>query len=310
MGLSTPECQDKMLQNAVRIPDILDLVSQSRSKNESIKSQVRLDSGVILEVQVYSVCDGVDNDIATLVVLRDLTDTEKMTAIKSQFVANASHELRTPLATIRAAVDSLKLEGTSDAAMFERLLDILDRHTRRLEDMTNDLLDLHMVESSTRQSRHDSVSLGRLRDWVLTNFSAKSDEMSVALSVECPSPEFVLSTDLTLIHLILQNLLTNSIKFTPAGGKIVCDIIPGEKILCLRVSDTGCGIPVEFHDRVFERFFQVSASRSRSSGGSKNGGTGLGLSIVKHAALKLGAGINLESEPGKGTTITIDLPLR
>ncbi|HNX27303.1 MAG TPA: histidine kinase dimerization/phospho-acceptor domain-containing protein, partial [Phycisphaerae bacterium] len=140
IGIPVAACLDRILQNAVRIPDILDAVSRSRTHNESVRTQIRLDNGNILDVQVYSVHDGGDNDIAVLIVLRDMTEAEKMTAIKSQFVANASHELRTPLATIRAAVDSLKLEGAGDASMFERLLDILDRHTRRLEDMTNDLL--------------------------------------------------------------------------------------------------------------------------------------------------------------------------
>ena len=122
---------------------------------------------------------------------------------------------------------------------------------------------------------------------------------------ERPLPDLFVS-DVRLLNLVLKNLVENSIKFTPAGGRISVDVVASGSDVELIVADTGIGIPPEHLDRVFERFYQVDAARSGSAGR----GTGLGLAIVKHAVHALGGSVDLKSEVGVGTTITCRLPPR
>jgi two-component system phosphate regulon sensor histidine kinase PhoR len=226
-------------------------------------------------------------------------------AMKAQFVANASHELRTPLATIRAAIDELVALQPGGAEELAKLTSVLDRHVARLENMTKDLLDLHLVESSTFALRLQEVALGELAQWVTAQFETPAQDKGLQLHVEAAQPAHVFRSDRKLLELILRNLVDNAIKFTPAGGRVECALEATEQGVLLRVSDTGCGIRPQDQPRVFERFFQSDAART---GDSRTRGTGLGLAIVKHAAERLGAKIDLQSELGRGTQVTALLP--
>ncbi len=224
------------------------------------------------------------SDVACLLVLHDVTELAETAAVKAQFVANASHELRTPLATIRTAVDSLAATEAGDIATLGKIAAILDRHVRRLEEMTNDLLDLHMVESAKVPLRLQSVGLDDLVRWVLAQFSDGAREKSILLGARAAAPQAQLRADRKLLELILRNLVDNAIKFTPIGGHVDCEFEATDGSVRLRVSDTGCGIAREDQPRVFERFYQTDAART---GAGKHRGTGLGLAIVKHAAERL-----------------------
>ncbi|MCX5653849.1 MAG: ATP-binding protein, partial [Planctomycetota bacterium] len=119
------------------------------------------------------------------------------------------------------------------------------------------------------------------------------------------APEDAFTSDRLLVELILQNLMDNAVKFTPAGGRVACSIRRQGQAIRITVSDTGPGIRREDQPRVFERFFQADASRQRADGSR---GTGLGLAIVKHACERLGGSVSLESELGKGTAVTVVVP--
>ena len=282
--------------------------------------------------------------IAGLLVFRDVTELARTAGVKAEFVANASHELRTPLATIRAAVDSLASVGTDDAEAFRKFVTILDRQASRLEELTNDLLNLHLLERRESALSPSQVSLRELADWALGSFSASAQEKGLKLDVSVPG-DVAFNTDRKLLEMILQNLLDNALKFTgvpkgapkpdgvpkpstsglgvpvpglgtpgvsalgapPAGGKVELSMRRRDDGIHFVVSDTGCGISQEDQPRVFERFFQADAARS---GDARTRGTGLGLAIVKHAAERLGAKVTLASELGHGTTITVVLPVR
>jgi two-component system phosphate regulon sensor histidine kinase PhoR len=239
------------------------------------------------------------------VVLRDITDIARTAAVKAEFVANASHELRTPLATLRAAVDSLRAEG-DDRETVERLGEILSRQVARLEEMTQDLLDLHLLEQTRRELHVDDVRRGALAEWARGHFAAQATEAGVTLEVRAEPADFTARSDAKLLQMILQNLIDNGLKFTPSGGRVECLLRVEDDRLLLRVSDTGCGIPAELRERVFERFFQADASRN---GTARRRGTGLGLAIVKYAAERLGATVELDSHVGRGTTVRVVLPV-
>jgi two-component system phosphate regulon sensor histidine kinase PhoR len=247
---------------------------------------------------------GIRQGLGAILVVSDVTELSRTAAVKTEFVANASHELRTPLATLRAAVDSLVGPDAEDPTIRARLIGMLDRHLKHLEELTADLLDLHLVETSRKPLLVRPIRLGALGEWVGANFAARAADKGLQFDLVVPAPDYELRSDRKMLELILGNLLDNAVKFTPAGGRVACVLEPrGEEVL-LEVRDTGCGIPPDDQPRVFERFYQADAARS----GGRERGTGLGLAIVRHAADRLEARLSLRSEVGRGTTVSVLLP--
>ena len=239
--------------------------------------------------------------VAGLVVVRDVTEFVLAAAMKAEFVANASHELRTPLATLRAAVDSLSAEAAGQESM-AGMAAILDRHVRRLENLTADLLDLGAVEDARREVAAQPICLGELAEWARAQFGERAAKKGLALEAAAPAEGDTLASDRSLVELILRNLIDNAIKFTPGGGRVAMRIERQADGVRFEVSDTGIGIRPADQPRVFERFFQTDAART---GDAATRGIGLGLAIVKHACERLGATVSLESEFGSGTTVTV-----
>lgn len=244
-----------------------------------------------------------------LLVLRDISTLAGAVQMKTDFVANASHELRTPIAAIKVGIETLReVFHDDDPQQAGRCLAIVEGHLQRLEEMLRDLLDLSRVESADLKPTYADVSAGELLQAHRTLWLHAAAEKGVDLRFETPSPQLVFRSDRRLLDMILKNLVENSIKFTPAGGRVTVSLQQQEteddRRIVLTVADTGIGIPAEHLDRVFERFYQVDAARSGSAGR----GTGLGLAIIKHAAHALGGGVRLESEVGRGTTATVVFP--
>jgi two-component system phosphate regulon sensor histidine kinase PhoR len=248
-----------------------------------------------------------------LLVLRDVTGLAGAMQMKTDFVANASHELRTPIAAIKIAFETLREVYHEDPAQSERCINVIDGHLRRLEEMLRDLLDLSRVESADLKPRVVAVKTSELYAGVRSTMGVLARQKNVELRLgdgDAAAPsEF--RTDTRLVYLVLKNLVENSIKFTPSGGRVTVSFqqsppspgAPGPNVT-LTVADTGIGIAPEHIERVFERFYQVDAVRSGSAGR----GTGLGLAIVKHAVHALGGTVRLQSAVGAGTTVTCEFP--
>jgi two-component system phosphate regulon sensor histidine kinase PhoR len=252
-----------------------------------------------------------------LIVLRDVTTLSAAVQMKTDFVANASHELRTPIAALKVAFETLSEVYQDDPQQAARCVEIVEGHVKRLEEMLRDLLDLSRVEAPELKPFIKDVrtadffalmrsSLGAMaqRKLVELRFSGEANGPS-----DPPTPGTFLS-DERLLNLVLKNLVENSIKFTPPGGSVTLAVQtePGgageAESIVITVADTGIGIPSEHLDRVFERFYQVDASRTGSAGR----GTGLGLAIVKHAVAALGGTVEMTSVVGSGTKVTCTLP--
>ncbi len=296
------------LQTVVRIPDVLDVFNQAAKTGKSVGRQIEVATGSgqrILDLHASKVAGTAPDGIAALLVLRDITEITRAAAMKADFAANASHELRTPLATLRAAVDSLLHTQGEESENLSRILPILDRHVARLEEMTNDLLDLNIIETAKQQLRTEKIELSSLVGWAEEHFAQAAGDKNIELKISTTQPASLFESDRTLIQLILQNLIDNAIKFTPAAGRVECHLRLEDNHLGIQVSDTGCGIPAEMTERVFERFFQIEPSRT---GDTKVRGTGLGLAIVKHATERLGGKVTLGSTSGKGTTVIVRIP--
>ena len=245
-----------------------------------------------------------------LLVLRNVTTMASAVQMKTDFVANASHELRTPIAAIKVAFETLQEVLSDDPRQTAKCLAIVAGHIGRLEEMLSDLLDLSRVESPDLKPYLSPVRVEEVFAMVRGTVGTVAQQKGVELAFERGAAAPVaFHSDKRLLNLILRNLVENSVKFTPTGGKVTVSVGAAgrdgaDDDVVLRVSDTGIGIPPEHQERVFERFYQVDTARSSAAGR----GTGLGLAIVKHAVHALGGTVALESAVGAGTTVTCTLP--
>ena len=244
-----------------------------------------------------------------MLVLRDVSAMSNTVQMKTDFVANASHELRTPIAAIKIAFETLQEVHREDPTQTEKCIAIISGHVKRLEEMLEDLLDLSRVESADLKPHFAAVRVEDVFAMVRGTMSVMARQKLVELVFERAAAGTLVEfeSDRRLLNLVLRNLVENSIKFTPPGGRVTVSVggagTNGD--VELRVADTGCGIPPEHQERVFERFYQVDPARS----GAVGRGTGLGLAIVKHAVNALSGSVRLQSTVGVGTTVTCRFPV-
>ncbi len=242
--------------------------------------------------------------VGRALLLTDITELSKVMQVKADLAANASHELRTPLSAIRAAVDTLhSIDGKADADQIAQLIDVVDRHSGRMEAMIGDLLELSRLESGTGRFDAVRVSGATVLKECQESFASAVAAKKISWTISTPTEDVSITTSAALLGIILRNLIENAIRFTPTGGEIKLSVRKEENAVAFEVTDTGCGIARVDQDRIFERFYQVEQARS-----GPNRGTGLGLSIVRPAAAAIGARIELESAIGVGTRMTIHVP--
>jgi two-component system phosphate regulon sensor histidine kinase PhoR len=236
-----------------------------------------------------------------LLILRDLTAARRLEASRRDFVANASHELRTPVTAIAGAAETL-LSGAiplhEDARTF---LEMIDRHARRLSELTQDLLDLTRLESGDwKPSLEPLEAEGALRH-AAELLRPKAEERKIRVEI-VPAGGARIRADRRALEQILVNLLDNAIKYSPVGGQATLEAGRDGGAVTLSVRDTGSGIEARHLPRLFERFYRVDPGRAREAGG-----TGLGLAIVKHLTQAQGGEAGVESGPG-GSRFWVRLP--
>ena len=240
-----------------------------------------------------------------VLTFNDTTERQRLEAVRRDFVANASHELRTPLTSIRGFVEALEDGAKDEPGTAERFLGKIRTHADRMASLVEDLLELSRLESGARVPEPDETRPSDVAADVVASFAEQAARKPVALRHEARGAPSVV-TDRERVRRILENLVDNAVKYTPAGGHVVVSTTPGrDGAVRVQVKDDGPGIEAGHRERVFERFYRVDKARSRELGG-----TGLGLAIVRHLAESIGAHVSLESEPGKGSTFTLLLPPR
>ena len=230
---------------------------------------------------------------------KDIEQKEKIEDMRNEFLGNVSHELKTPLTSIIGSADLLdnNLVKPEDVPRF---VGHIRKEATRLLNLIEDIIRLSQLDEG-EQLAYETVDLAQIALEATEQLQDAAVQHRVALRLETiPCP---LHSVARLLHEIVYNLTENAIKYNVPDGKVVITVSREEDEVCLQVMDTGIGIPAEYQDRVFERFYRVDKSHSKASGG-----TGLGLSIVKHAAQRLGARITLQSVPGRGTTVTVCFP--
>ncbi len=245
-----------------------------------------------------------------LVVLTDITELTRTIRMKTDFVANASHELRTPLSIIRASVETLlQINTQEDPEAASHFIEVIDRHTSRLEELVEDLLDLSRLESSSSHFPPEALDLREVLDELHGRFAQALGEKGLRWAASCSRNCERVGINRRLLRLVLENLVANAIKFTDAGRSVSVACHCVDEGVSIEVADEGCGIPLKDQDRVFERFYQVERARSESAvAQAGRRGTGLGLSIVRHAVAAMGGTVSLRSRPGEGTRVTVTIP--
>jgi signal transduction histidine kinase len=242
----------------------------------------------------------VGDDGSVLLVLRDVTESRRLEAIRRDFVANASHELKTPAASIQAAAETIQTASLDDPGVIPRFAAQLQREAVRLSRIVGDLLDLSRLESGSELDEAVAID-AVLRDEV-ERFEDAAAEAGVALAIEAEVVPRVRGSARDLA-LLVRNLVDNAVRYTRSGGRVVVGLSASNGDVVLSVRDTGLGIPQRDLPRIFERFYRVDRARSRETGG-----TGLGLSIVRHIVENHGGRISVESELGRGTRFEVRLP--
>lgn len=225
---------------------------------------------------------------------------------KNEFLANMSHELRTPLSGVIGFSDILLEElsaGLSETQM--RYISTINRSGNQLLHIINKILDISSIDSGKMCMRPDRLNLHSAVEHTYTVLNSLAVRKRMELCADIDSSLTEITADVEKFKSILYNLVENSIKFTPEGGKVVIRAIPEGNDVRISVSDTGIGIPEPEKERIFEPFFQVDGSATRSYGG-----TGLGLMLVKEYVKLHDGHIWVESEPGKGSTFTFTIPLK
>lgn len=245
-----------------------------------------------------------------ILALTDISQIARTIQMKTDFVANASHELRTPLSAIRGAVETvLNIDVAEDAAAVKRFLGVIDRHSTRLEALVADLLALSRLEAPSSEFKPTTVDLRRFCDDLRDRWAHAIASKQLTWQCELASGLTRVTADVHLLGLAIDNLIDNAVKFTSPNGRITMTCNREDEALIIAVSDNGCGIPSQDHQRVFERFYQVAPDRSGgTSGQSEPRGTGLGLAIVRHAAAAMHGTVTLDSQVGVGTVVTLRIP--
>lgn len=232
---------------------------------------------------------------------------EQASALKSQFLANMSHEFRTPLNAILGYTHMLLNNVTGQVTEPQRKsLTRIDSNAKHLLALINDILDITRIEAGRMPLNATSFRVSDLFDEVLSELEPIIKRSNLKVSTKQRGTVPAVRSDRQKVKQIVLNLLSNALKFTPAGSVTMtasCDARGRE--VAIAVEDTGVGIPVDDQAKVFEDFRQLDSSPTRGYGG-----TGLGLSICRRLANMLGGAIDLESEPGRGSTFTLRLPAK
>jgi two-component system phosphate regulon sensor histidine kinase PhoR len=237
-------------------------------------------------------------------VLHDVTELRRLENIRREFVANVSHELKTPVTAIKGFVETLRDGALDDRPQAERFLDIVARHSERLQAIIEDLLSLSRLEQEEKTAelaRMETACVDVLQAAV-QDCAVKAEARHIAVSVTC-DVSLRAHINAPLIEQAVVNLLDNAINYSKAGSTVWIEAAQDGPDIMIHVRDQGVGIPQQHLSRLFERFYRVDKARSR-----EHGGTGLGLAIVKHIALAHNGRISVTSAVGKGSTFTLHLP--
>ena len=289
---SSPEGQ--FYWEFIRISEFKDIFARSKKEHKTQIEEIVLDEKVFLCSANY-----LEKRNEIVMTFHEITTEKNLEKLKKDFVVNVSHELRTPLTTIKGYLETI--EGLDETQ--EKYLDTAKRNTDRLISIVKDLLLISEIESDEFKIRKQNVDIEALLLRIIKIFkpAVEKKKLNIEIDLEKNMPE--VKGDPFKLEQVFINLIDNAVKYTEKGSIRICAQKQKSNI-DISLKDTGIGIPEKDLPRIFERFYVVDKSRSKTVGG-----TGLGLSIVKHIIHLHEGTIKVESKPGQGTAFHISLPL-
>lgn len=235
---------------------------------------------------------------AVLFVL-DITEKQKAERLRKEFSANVSHELKTPLTSISGYAELMQngLVAAEDVPSFAGKI---YEEAARLLTLVNDIIKISRLDEGDVHQSREQVDLYSVAEEVVSRLQSVAEKQQVTVRLEGDHVQLLAIRQ--LMYDMIYNLCENGIKYNVTGGSVLVRVEEedGRPLVC--VSDTGIGIPMEYQERIFERFYRIDKSHSKQTGG-----TGLGLSIVKHAVEYHGGYIDIHSTQEEGTTIKVHL---
>ena len=294
LGVFLPRDRGAIIEQLVRTPGFADYLRRPDRQTPFILQSPAARTRVYV---LRAVPLGEHN---SLLVSLDVTDARRVEAMRSTFVANVSHELRTPLTVVSGFLEHFTDDDTMSAEQRQHFARLMREQTKRMLSLVDDLLTLSRLEAEDAPASEEDVAM----DELLAQLLSEGQSLSAGrhrLVVACKGP--ALRGNRTELHSAFGNLLSNAIRYTPAGGEIRIKWQVREGAGVFSVRDSGVGIAAEHLPRLTERFYRIDHGRSRESGG-----TGLGLAIVKHVLLRHQATLVIKSQVGEGSTFRAEFP--
>jgi two-component system phosphate regulon sensor histidine kinase PhoR len=295
------EIDGKTLMEAFRNVELQKALQYFKESRAAAAVEITLGGSdpVIMNISISKV-HGYPGEEKVMVVFHDVTRLKKLEMIRTDFVANVTHEIRTPLTAIIGYLETLQAGAINNTGDAKRFIDIILKQAQRLNRLVEDLLVLSKIELGEMNYHFEEVSLPDVVGGVISLLEASAAVKKISIANLVPESIPPVWGDRDRLSQIFVNILDNALKFTPEAGSVTIAVENQADALVLSVTDTGSGIPREEISRLGERFYRVDKTRSRELGG-----TGLGLSIVKHLMMAHGGKMEIESQLGRGTKISL-----
>ncbi|MGP4081314.1 cell wall metabolism sensor histidine kinase WalK [Pseudalkalibacillus sp. R45] len=302
LSLSRHEAMGRFLPEVLGVEDVfsIELLEESPSSMILDYSSTEVPFIIRASFSVIQKDDGPVNGIIT--VLHDVTEQEQIEKERREFVSNVSHELRTPLTTMRSYLEALAEGAWQDENLAPKFLNVTQTETERMIRLVTDLLQLSKMDNKDYQLHFQNVDLTELLQQVIDRFEMSKSE-KITFEKHLYDKPLSVRVDPDKIIQVLDNIISNALKYSPDGGKVTFLLEKEAKKVHISIKDEGVGIPKQNLTKIFDRFYRVDKARSREIGG-----TGLGLAIASEVVKAHNGEIWAESEYGKGTTIHVKLP--
>ena len=298
LGLKASTDTGSRITHLLREPEFLAFLDSTDHRGMPLELRTQRNPGRMLQVQAAPFAAG-----RTLLLVRDVTQLQKLATMRRDFVANVSHELKTPLTVTLGFIETAQ-DALADAppAEIERYLRTAGEQAQRMQQLIEDLLTLSALETDAPPPLEERIGVAALLEDILQEARVLSAGRH-RISLENTGPAWLLGS-VRELRSAFANLAGNAVRYSPDGGDITLGWrVDGEAGARFSVRDSGIGIAAEHLPRLTERFYRVDRGRSREAGG-----TGLGLAIVKHVLERHQAVLQIASQPGRGSTFGVAFP--